>query len=180
MVRKSKEGTLRFFARAGRLKSEPRRGWVVRFGIENPESVADHSYRTALMAMVYSDARGLDAEKAMKMALLHDLPEALVGDSIPGERAPTQKQRMESAAMRELLADLPSIIAKELWAVWQEFEEGASPEARLVRQLDKVEMAIQAHQYKRENPDYEVEEFHASAKKGVTDPDLVELIDGLF
>ena len=81
--------------------------------MRHPESVADHSYRTALMAMVFSDIRGLDTEKAVKMALLHDLPEALVGDSIPGERTPAEKKRMESAAMRTLLSDLPPRVAKE-------------------------------------------------------------------
>jgi putative hydrolase of HD superfamily len=179
MVSRQKDGMFRFFERAGRLKSEPRRGWVLKLGMENPESVADHSYRVALMAMVYCDARGLDAEKAMKMALLHDLPEALVGDSIPGERAPREKRAMESAAMRRLLKDLPQDVAKEYRAVWREFEERASPEAELVKQLDRLESAIQAYEYKRDDPAKNVEEFFRRARKGVFDPELVGVIDSV-
>lgn len=151
----------------------------MRLGMRHPESVADHSYRTALMAMVFSDIRGLDTEKAVKMALLHDLPEALVGDSIPGERTPAEKKRMESAAMRTLLSDLPPRVAKEYRAVWSELKEHASPEAQLIGQLDKLEMAIQAREYRRANPLFEVEEFIESARKGVFDPELVRLIDSL-
>jgi len=147
--------------------------------MEDPESVADHSYRVALMAMVYCDARRLDTEKAMKMALLHDLPEALVGDSIPGERKPEEKRAMEAAAMRSLLKDLPNDVAKEYRAVWKEFEERQSQEARLVRQLDKVELAIQAYEYRRDNPVHQVEDFIRSARKTVVDPELIDLIDSL-
>jgi 5'-deoxynucleotidase len=131
------------------------------------------------MAMVYCDARGLNAEKAMKMALLHDLPEALVGDSIPGERAPKKKKAMEWAAMRSLLKDLPRSVAKEYLSVWREFEDQASPEAKLVRQLDKVELAIQAYEYKRNDPVNDVEEFFRSARKGVVDTELIGVIDSV-
>jgi len=179
MVSRSNAGLIRFFVSAGRLKSEPRRGWVLKLGMQNPESVADHSYRVALMAMVYCDARGLDAEKAMKMALLHDLPEALVGDSIPGERPPKKKRAMEWAAMRSLLKDLPRSVAKEYLSIWREFEDQASPEAELVRQLDKVELAIQAHEYKRDDPVNDVEEFFRSARKGVVDAELIGVIDSV-
>jgi len=68
MASRPKVNLTRFFVRAGRLKSEPRRGWVLKLGMEDPESVADHSYRVALMAMVYCDARRLDTEKAMKIS----------------------------------------------------------------------------------------------------------------
>jgi len=170
---------LRFFGRAGQLKKEPRRGWVLKLGMEHPESVADHSFRVALMAMVYCDARGLDAEKAMKMALLHDLPEALVGDSIPGERAPKEKRRLESAAMRSLLRDLPPLIAKGYRAAWREFEEASSPEARLVRDLDKVEMAIQAREYLRDDPSNDVRDFFLSARNRVSDAELIDVIDSV-
>lgn len=179
MASSKKSDVLRFFMRAGRLKSEPRRGWVLKLGMEKPESVADHSYRVALMAMVYCDVRGLDAEKAIKMALLHDLPEALVGDSIPGERAPAEKRRLEFAGMRKLLKDLPQRVSREYSEVWREFEEGGSPEAKLVKQLDKVEMAIQASEYRRDDPSNDVKEFMRSARKGVDDPELVGVMDSL-
>src|ERR1700693_4435909 len=97
---------LRFFVRSGRLKVERRRGWVKKLGLKNPESVADHSYRTALMAMVISDSRGLDTSKAVRLALLHDLPEAIAGDAMPEERSGKLKTALETKAMEELLGDL--------------------------------------------------------------------------
>src|SRR5580692_9860271 len=116
MVRRSgsePESVLGFFSAAGRLKSEPRKGWVIKLGIKDPESVADHSYRTALMAMVYSDAHGLDTARVLKMALIHDLPEALVGDSIPGERTKKRKLKLESTAMKEILEEMPTAQRRE-------------------------------------------------------------------
>jgi putative hydrolases of HD superfamily len=159
------------------LKTEPRRGWVLKLGMTNPESVADHSFRVALMTMVFCDARGLDVRKAVTMALLHDLPEALVGDSIPGERAPREKREMESAGMKRLLADLPPRMAREYDEAWLDFENGASPEAKLVKELDKVELAFQAREYVRKGSKKDLEEFFRSAMRGVSDPELVALVE---
>jgi putative hydrolase of HD superfamily len=179
MAVKSSDGMVRFFRGAGRLKTEPRRGWVLKLGMEHPESVADHSYRVALLAMVYADLRGLDAGKLVKMAILHDLPEAVVGDSVPGERTRAEKRRAESGAMKELLADLPKSLAKEYWSVWEEYERGTSGEARLVKQLDKLELALQADEYKRADAANDVTEFFASAKKGLDDADILRVVEGL-
>ena len=98
---------LQFFMMSGRLKSEMRRGWVKKLGMARPESVADHSYRTALITLIFSDSQGLDTAKALRLALLHDLPEAIVGDAMPEERSGRRKIEMETKAMAELLAELP-------------------------------------------------------------------------
>ena len=97
---------LQFFMMSGRLKSEMRRGWVKKLGMARPESVADHSYRTALITMVFSDTLGLDTGKALRLALLHDLPEAIVGDAMPEERSGKRKIEMETKAMEEILSEL--------------------------------------------------------------------------
>ena len=68
------EGILEFLRAVGGLKGLTRRGWL-EAGIKNPESVAEHSYRTAVLAMILADLQGLDAEKAIRMALLHDMAE---------------------------------------------------------------------------------------------------------
>src|SRR5829696_4899937 len=67
---------------AGSLKQVRRKGWVDR-GVPDAESVADHSYRVALLAWALARARGLDAERAMLIGLVHDLAEAEVGDETP-------------------------------------------------------------------------------------------------
>lgn len=168
---------VRFFVRSGRLKAERRRGWIKKLGLTNPESVADHSYRTALMAMVISDSRGLDTGKAMRLALLHDLPEAVVGDAMPEERSGRRKIALETKAMEELLNDLPLGVRALYRQAWLDFVDGKSEESRLVRQLDRLEMAIQAWEYVQELGDPALaKEFWATASEHVSDEGLLELL----
>lgn len=168
---------VRFFVRSGKLKAERRRGWVKKLGLTNPESVADHSYRTALMAMVISDFRGLDTGKAVRLALLHDLPEAVVGDAMPEERSGARKTALETKAMEELLNDVPPRERVLYRQAWGEFVDGKSEESRLVRELDKLEMAIQAWEYVQESGDRALaREFWATASHHVRDEGLLDLL----
>jgi len=176
--RRSKEAGnfLDIVSAAGRLKNESRRGWVRKLGLNDPESVADHSYRTALIAMVYSDQRKLDTSRVVKMAILHDLPEAIVGDTMPGERSMSQKLRLEAGAMKEILKSLPAKQRGEYWDIWNEYNRGNSSEARLVRQVDKLEMAVQAVEYRKTGAGGETDEFIESALKVVEDEDMLDLL----
>ena len=180
MVRR--EGTdeqalVKFFSQSGRLKSEKRRGWLMKLGLAHPESVADHSYRTALMALVLSDTRGLDTAKAVRLALLHDLPEALVGDAMPEERSGASKAAVETKAMEEILKGLPPKLRLLYRDAWLEFLGAKTEEARLVRQLDKLEMAMQAWEYAKGQSDpTSAREFSATARKYVTDGGLLALL----
>jgi putative hydrolase of HD superfamily len=168
---------LQFFMMSGRLKSEMRRGWVKKLGMARPESVADHSYRTALITLFFSDSLGLDTGKALRLALIHDLPEALVGDAMPEERSGRRKIDMETKAVEELLSELPKEQRALYLEAWHEFIGGKSPEARLVRQADKLEMAIQAWEYANEKGDPSLaKEFWASAKEHVEDAGLLEIL----
>lgn len=168
---------LQFFMMSGRLKGEMRRGWVKKLGMARPESVADHSYRTTLITMLFSDSLGLDTGRAVRMAVLHDLPEAIVGDATPEERSGKSKTDMETKAMDEMLSELPKELAARYRAAWKEFLEGASLEARLVRQADKLEMAIQAWEYANERGDPSLaKEFWASAREQVDQGPLLELL----
>lgn len=168
---------LQFFMMSGRLKAELRRGWVTKLGMDRPESVADHSYRTALITLVFSDSLGLDTGKALRLALLHDLPEAIVGDATPEERSGKRKTDMETKAMEELLSELSKEQRALYREAWQEFIEGKTPEARLVHQVDKLEMAIQAWEYANERGDPALaKEFWTSARAHVKDAELLEIL----
>src|SRR5262245_61627734 len=145
---------------AGSLKQVRRKGWVDR-GVPNAESVADHSYRVALLGWALARSRGLDAERAMLIGLVHDLAEAEVGDetpfdallagpepfdrgqfdSLPPEDPARRaaKQARERSAIERLAARLPAPLADELAAAWRDYAAQRSPEARLVKQLDRVE-----------------------------------------
>ncbi|TET72873.1 HD domain-containing protein [Candidatus Bathyarchaeota archaeon] len=142
------EDIIEFLSNVGKLKEIPRTGWV-ESGVEEPESVADHSFRTAVLAMLLADLQGLDSGKAAKMALLHDLAEASTGDLTPEDkrqRGPAYLTE-EEEAMGGLLSKLPRDVAARYKALWDEFRRGSSPEARVVAQADKVEMLLQASEY---------------------------------
>jgi putative hydrolase of HD superfamily len=110
------------------------------------------------------------------MALIHDLPEALVGDTIPGERTRRRKQVLESAAMKKILAGMPPEVRGEYWRTWLEFIQGKTREAKLVRQVDKLEMAVQAFEYGRGRSAPGTEEFMETARVYIRDDDLLALL----
>jgi len=137
-----------FLRAVGRLKGLPRTGWL-EAGVEEPESVAEHSYRAAILAMVLADLQGLDAEKTMRMALLHDVAEGEMGDLTPEQkrrRGPAHS-RDEVEAVDRILSTLPETLAERYRIVWEEYREGTSPEAETATQADKLEMLLQALEY---------------------------------
>lgn len=145
------EGLVDFFKWAGKLKRLPRTGWV-ESGVNEPESVADHSYRTALIAMILSDLQGFDTVKVIRMALLHDLAEAEMGDLTPKQKeakGPTFINE-ERETVARLLSKLPGNLAGGYMELLEEFLEGASPEAKVVANADKVDMVLQAIEYEEE------------------------------
>jgi len=148
------EGLADFFAEAGKLKRLPRTGWV-ESGVHDPESVADHSFRVALIALILADARGLNSLRVVRMALLHDLAEAETGDLTPTQKEadPEAARRTEEAAMERLLGELPEVIREEYRGAWREFSESATDEARLVRDADKLDMVMQASEYQKAGGD---------------------------
>ncbi len=148
------DGLIDFIAEAGRLKKLPRTGWV-ESSVPDPESVADHSFRVALIAMILSDAQRLDTIKVVRMALLHDLAEAETGDLTPRQKETDIEgfKLAEDTAMVKLLEKLPEAIRGEYRAAWREFSEASTEEARLVRDADKLEMIMQASEYQQEMGD---------------------------
>jgi len=136
-----------FFQIVLELKNISREGWKNKLDIVDVESVADHSYSTAIMSMVLSDLQGLDTEKIIKMALLHDLAESVVGDITPDDINSKKKASMENAAMKQILVNLPGNISEQYVTLWNDFQKNSSVEANLLHQIDKLEMAFQAKFY---------------------------------
>lgn len=144
-----------FLLEAMILKRTSRTGWQRR-GVPHVESVAEHSFGTALVALVLTEAlrngsgEGLDREKVLLIALLHDLAEARLTD-LPMSALRLIPEEVKSQAEAIALADLlnPLSSAEEFKELWQEFEDRATPEGRLVRDADKLEMMVQCLRYER-------------------------------
>jgi putative hydrolase of HD superfamily len=136
------DGILAFLRAAERLKTVPRSGWT---SAGEPESVAEHTWRLCLMAMLlYGRAPGVDLARLLRMCLIHDLGEAIRGDvPAPAQAAPGAKSADERADLLELTAPLPETLREEIVALWDEYEAAESTEARLAKGLDKLETILQ-------------------------------------
>ena len=146
---------LSFLEDAWKLKDEIRTGWTIR-GVPNPESVADHSWGTAMLVALYAGEAGVDRSRALEIALVHDLAEARTGDIPtrvrPEDQAKTreQKRHTEYEAIDAMLAPLEDAAPKE-WVRgrFAEYEDRATPESLFVADMNLVDMVLQALIYKR-------------------------------
>ena len=145
--------------------------------------MADHSFAVALLALYEGERRGLDLEKLLKLALIHDLEEAIIGDLTPrdkADRGATRVQRERERAIRELLSKLPAKSRPAYFGLWIDLRERRSKEARLVHQLDKVEMAFQAKEYGKRTGQREMCDFYDSASKETNDPILKKALASIL
>ncbi len=128
-------------------------------------------YRTAVISMILGDLERLDTEKIMKMALLDDLPESVIGDLTPTQKKNLgieSVKRREEKALTQLLSLLPKNLSNEYLAIWKEAQSQVSREAKLVKSSDKLEMAIQAQEYKKQEHDSKnLDEFIKTAEKNM-------------
>lgn len=141
-----------FLTMARGLKTTPRTGWIRQEAGPQIESVADHSWRITLMSMVAAigPMRDLvDTNKCIRMALVHDLAEAKVGDITPHcGVSVTDKHQLELSAITQMTQLLgASMGGDEILSLWKEYEEGATLESKLVADMDKLEMTLQALEY---------------------------------
>jgi putative hydrolase of HD superfamily len=139
------QGTLTFLREAERLKSVLRSAYT---SCGQQESTAEHSWRLCLMAMVFEDEfRDLDFGKVLKLCVLHDLGEALHGDipAVQQDQNPN-KSTQERADLQTLMQTLPTGMSDVFMSLWEEYENASSPEARIVKGLDKLETILQHNQ----------------------------------
>lgn len=157
---------------AVRLKALPRSGWL-RVGVPHPESVAAHSWGVAwLVCVLLPD--DLDRARALTYATLHDVAEVRVGDITPHDGVGRdEKAAREAAAWDALTAALPPALRD----AWHRYEAQADEEARFVRQLDRLDMLIQAVAYA--TPGRSLREFADSALAVIRHPALRPLADEL-
>ncbi|KAF1363472.1 cytidylate kinase [Lizonia empirigonia] len=135
-----------------RLKETTRKGWVLR-GVPHPESVSDHMYRMAIMCLMAPDVDADTRTRAVNMALIHDMGEALIGDITPSDGVTKeQKFEQEEMALKFLACTVRTWnpdFADLILGLWYEYEKGESDAAMLVRQVDKLECIQQANIYQQ-------------------------------
>lgn len=173
---------LPLYMRLATLKLLPRTGWLQR-GIAQPESVAEHTFGVATLALLIGEHYpALDRGQLLALALVHDLAEALLGDLPASARrlfGAEAKHAAERRAAQELFSSLPAGAA--YLALWEEYACGASAEARLVKGLDRIEMLAQALAYEQAGS-RALAEFWADAETGWSDefPLLAQLANELL
>lgn len=129
------------------LSELPRTGWK-NLGIPNPESVYDHTMHLCAQARKAAPATGLNAAHLVAMAMVHDLPEAIVGDFAPSDRITNEdKHRLEGLAARVIFADDLESLAR-----YHEYEAKQTPSAQLLSDLDKCDACEQALIYEAHHP----------------------------
>jgi putative hydrolase of HD superfamily len=154
---------IKFLKSIEKLKEVKRSGWR-KAGIKNPESVADHIYGLAMLSMLISDLKKMNAEKMLRLALIHDLEEAVLGDLTPEEKERNVNLKdAENKAIKKALSSLPFNLKRKYYELWLEYRNSLSKEAKLIKELDKLEMVIQALIYE-EKFNLNLEEFWEAAE----------------
>ncbi|WP_090635350.1 HD domain-containing protein [Neobacillus massiliamazoniensis] len=134
-----------FIKEVERLKNVTRTAWTSE---GRQESVAEHSWRLSLFAMVLEDYfKDIDFNKVLRMSLVHDLGEAYDGDISAKVVVDVQeKLKKEEQGIMKLTEALPKVLQQELIMLWQEYNSGKTNEAKLVKAIDKIETIIQHNQ----------------------------------
>ena len=180
--------TVQFAHLCNQLKTTPRTGWVQQ-QVANPESVADHSWRVALLSFLLhdngpsGDGGTIDVSKCVQMAIVHDLAECIVGDIAPSDNIPaSEKHEMEQNAMQkisDLMTQSHPLTKERLLALYREYEERKTKEAIAVKDLDLLDMILQADEYERKSSmDSDSSGVSVNSSEAFSRLDLSEFFDG--
>ena len=171
-----------FFSLVGKLKKTPRTGWLMH-GLINVESIAEHSFRVTTMAYLLANDLRCNSSKLVKMALIHDLAEIMTGDIVSEHGLEIDLQGREKKVIIEgnEIKKISSLIphGSEMNILWKEYEDKKTREARILKQLDKLEMTMQALEYENPRNPNHLKEFWENAKKYINHPLILNLFKEL-
>jgi putative hydrolase of HD superfamily len=157
------QGTVDFLQVAEQLKVRARTGWR-RKDVKEPESIAAHMYRMALAALALPIDDVNVRLRTAAIALIHDVAESVVGDLVPGAMAPDAKHAAEAAALRDMVSTLAPSAAAHVLELHDAYEAMDSREARLVKDLDRLDMLLTALFYETREPHLDLSDFWASCE----------------
>ena len=138
-------GAAAFLFEMGYLKNLSRAGWL-RLGIKNPETVAEHSFRVAIVGMALAAAEDADIGHTAALCAFHDAHETRIGD-VPAVGRAYITTAVPEAITAHQTASLPERMAKAFQNLTAEYEAGKTVEARVARDADKLETLLQAAEY---------------------------------
>ncbi|QKW51460.1 HD domain-containing protein [Streptomyces buecherae] len=139
------KGSVSYLMEMGALKRGKRSGWWIA-GVKDPETIAEHSFRVAVVGAVLAMMEGADPAKVALLCTFHDTQETRVGD-IPwiGRRYLTAAKNED--VTRDQLAEAHPAVAAGIQAVVEEYEHGDSLEVLVAHDADKLECMIQGLEY---------------------------------
>ncbi len=174
---KKNHDTQNLYFKLAQLKNLYRQGWLERDVDEKHcESVAEHSFLTALIAYITAKEKfpRLNADKILKLAVFHELGEIYAGDITPRHKInPDEKQRRETEAVKKVFKKTRG--GNKYFLLWQEYEKQKTPEAKFVKEMDKLEMALQASLYGKMGYK-KLEEFYDDAERKISSEKLKKIL----
>ncbi|MFI6285873.1 HD family hydrolase [Streptomyces sp. NPDC051018] len=139
------KGTVGYLLETGTLKRAKRTGWWIA-GVKDPETIAEHSFRTAVVGAVLAMMEGADPAKVALLCTFHDTQETRVGD-IPWIGRRYIKAAPNETVTADQVADAYPVVAEGIKAIVAEYENGDSPEVRVAHDADLLECMLQGMEY---------------------------------
>jgi putative hydrolase of HD superfamily len=146
MIKKQEGNLLQFVAEAGMLKRVRRSGWWV-LGIKDAESVAEHSFRCAVIGYLLACLENAIPYKVLLITLFNDIAEARINDLHKMSQRYIELEKIEDAVYIEQIDPLPKTIKDELSKLHKEYRRQKTKEAIIARDADILECLIQAKEY---------------------------------
>ncbi|GJF32576.1 haloacid dehalogenase [Kitasatospora sp. NE20-6] len=143
--RQEAEGTVGYLLEAGALKRAKRSGWWIA-GVKDPETIAEHSWRTAVIGAVLAMMEGADPARVALLCTFHDTQETRIGD-IPWIGRRYIQTSSNEAVTADQVADAHPAVAEGISAVVHDYENGDSLEVQVAHDADKLECMIQGLEY---------------------------------
>lgn len=188
-----------FFHEIGKLKKVPRKGMVL-IGSKNPPSISDHIYRMTIMTWVLGKKKKINLEKAIKMALVHDVCELYAGDATPyDKKLPKNKKewpdlfdkwprsakskkikdflkkhKKEEKALIRITRNLPADVKKEILGLWYDYEKNSTKEAKFVKQINRLDTLLEAFEHGKETKSRPFNSWWVGSEEQIDDPLLIE------
>ena len=194
---------LDFLIKIEKLKEMPRTGWIL-LQVENPETIAEHTFRMTFLVWLLAKKKNLNVDRAIKFAFFHDFCEVYAGDLTPfsyyislprdGETKEKllkrwvrltkkekeikgkEKYQIEKSCLLKLVNNLDPKFKKEIFSSWLNYEKGISAEGRFAKQVDRIEVLIQSIEYFGTKSEKGGTSWWEGTEEMVHDPLLLEFL----